>query len=70
MADAAVRIHIAVVEGTLDAVREAIRLAHQLASQAVEHLVGLGPRAIGLTEAETGKGSGRVEVDGENGPQV
>jgi hypothetical protein len=60
----------AVVERTLDALREAVRLAEQLTGEAVEHAVGIGPPAVRLAEAQLGEGPRRIEVAGEDRPEI
>ena len=68
--DAGRRVEVAVVEGALHALREAVGPAHELAGEAVEQVLGVGPPAVRLAEAETGESARRVEVDGEDRPQV
>ena len=63
-------LEVAVVEGALDTVREALAAAQELAGQFVEQIGRLGPATVGLAEAEAGEGARRVEVDGEDGTQI
>ncbi len=70
VADAGRGLEVAVVERALDAVREAVPRAEELAGQPVEQLGRLRPPAVGLAEAEAGEGARRVQVDRQDGPQV
>ena len=68
--DALLGRQIAVVERALDALREPLALAEELAGEAVQQVVGIGAAAVRLAEAEAREGAGRVEIDGEDGAEV
>src|SRR6185295_11874938 len=68
--DAVLGREISVMERALDALREALALAEELAGQAVQQHAGIGTAAVRLAEAEAGEGARRIEIDGEDGAEI